>query len=211
MDLWDVDIRRMAPFQGNARYLRERVSESLGLLYAPHWPYYQYETARGLRKSPLHDRLAAEGACFGEVSGWERANWFAPKGVEPSYEYSYKRQNWFPYAAEEHKAVREAVALFDQSSFGKFLVQGADAEAVLQRLSANDVAVPVGKIVYTPWLNERGGIEADLTVTRLAEDAYMVVTGAAVAGRVYQTAIATLTLEVYYRYLPLYVTERQDP
>ncbi|MDH3792808.1 MAG: aminomethyltransferase family protein, partial [Rhodospirillales bacterium] len=119
----------------------------------------------------------------GEVAGWERANWFAPEGVEPEYEYSYKRQNWFPYAAEEHKAVREAVALFDQTSFGKFLVQGRDAEAVLQRISANDVAVPAGKVVYTQWLNERGGIEADLTVTRFAEDAYQVVTGAAVAGR----------------------------
>jgi 4-methylaminobutanoate oxidase (formaldehyde-forming) len=183
MDLWDVDIRRMAPFQGNKRYLVERASEALGLLYAMHWPYRQYETARGVRLSPLHERLKAKGACFGEVAGWERANWFAPDGVKPQYEYSYGRQNWFPYAAAEHKAVREAVAVFDQSSFGKFLVQGGDAEAVLQRICANDVAVPPGKVVYTQWLNERGGIEADVTVTRLAEDSYLVVTGAAVAGR----------------------------
>ncbi len=183
MDLWDVDIRRMAPFQGNRRYLVERASEALGLLYAMHWPYRQYETARGIRLSPLHERLKAKGACFGEVAGWERANWFAPNGTEPRYVYSYDRQNWFPYAAAEHKAVREAVAVFDQSSFGKFLLQGRDAEAVLQRICANDVAVPPGKVVYTQWLNERGGIEADLTVTRLVEDSYLVVTGAAVAGR----------------------------
>jgi len=183
MDLWDVDIRRMQPFQGNARYLRERVSESLGLLYAMHWPYRQYETARGVRTSPLHERLAARGACFGEVAGWERANWFAPEGVEPRYEYSYKRQNWFPYAAAEHKAVREAVALFDMTSFAKYLVQGRDAETVLQKICANDVAVAPGKVVYTQWLNERGGIEADLTVTRLTESSYLVVTAAASARR----------------------------
>jgi 4-methylaminobutanoate oxidase (formaldehyde-forming) len=183
MDLWDVDIRRMFPFQGNPKYLYDRATEVLGLLYDMHWPYRQCVTSRGLRRSPLHDRLAERGACFGEVAGWERANWFAPEGVEPKYEYSYKRQNWFPYAAEEHKAVRETVALFDQTSFAKFLVQGRDAEAVLQRICANDVAVPPGKVVYTQWLNERGGIEADLTVTRLAEEAYQVVTGAAVAGR----------------------------
>jgi len=183
MDLWDVDIRRMQPFQGNARYLRERVSESLGLLYAMHWPYRQYETARGVRTSPLHERLEDHGACFGEVAGWERANWFAPEGVAPRYEYSYKRQNWFTYAAAEHKAVREAVGLFDMTSFAKYLVQGRDAEAVLQRICANDVAVAPGKVVYTQWLNERGGIEADLTVTRLTEDSYLVVTAAAVAQR----------------------------
>jgi 4-methylaminobutanoate oxidase (formaldehyde-forming) len=145
VDLWDVDIRRVAPFQANRRYLSERVTESLGLLYAKHWPYYQYQTARGLRTSPLHERLAARGACFGEVAGWERANWFAPEGAEPRYDYSYKRQNWFPYWAEEHLAVRRSVGLFDQSSFAKFLVQGPDAEAVLQRVSANDVGVPAGK------------------------------------------------------------------
>jgi 4-methylaminobutanoate oxidase (formaldehyde-forming) len=182
-DLSELDIRRMQPFQNNKAYLFHRAPEALGLLYDMHWPYRQCQSVRGLRCSPLHGRLEARGACFGEVAGWERPNWYAPEGVEPKYEYSYKRQNWFPYAAAEHNAVREAVALFDQTSFGKFLVQGRDAETVLQRICTNDVAVPPGKVVYTQWLNERGGIEADLTVTRLAEDAYQVVTGAAVAGR----------------------------
>ena len=177
MDLWEVDVRRMLPFQGNARYLEERVVEGLGLLYDMHWPFRQYETARGIRKSPLHDRLASRGACFGEAVGWERPNWYAPDGVEPRYAYSYGRQNWFENSAAEHRAVRERVGLIDQSSFGKILVSGADAEAVLNNVCANDVAVAADRVVYTQWLNERGGIEADLTVTRLAEDRYFVVTG----------------------------------
>ncbi len=183
LDLSEVDIRRMEPFQGNGKYLEVRAAEALGVLYAMHWPYRQFESGRSIRVSPLHERLKAHGACFGEVAGWERPNWFAPEGVEPKYEYSYERQNWFPYAAAEHKAVREAVGLFDQSSFAKFMVQGRDAESVLQRICANDVAVESGRIVYTQWLNARGGIEADLTVTRLAEDQYFVVTGAAVGPR----------------------------
>ena len=178
VDLWEVDVRRAMPFQINRQYLRARVSESLGLLYATHWPFRQYETARGARKSSLHDRLAARGACFGEAFGWERANWYAPAGVKPEYEYSYGRQNWFDHSANEHRAVREAVGLFDQSSFAKFRLEGADAAKVLNRVCANDVDVAVGKIVYTQWLNERGGIEADLTVTRLSETAYLIVTGA---------------------------------
>ena len=176
MDLWEVDIRRFMPFQRNRRYLYERTTETLGLLYEMHWPFRQMTTSRGVRRSPLHDRLAARGACFGEVAGWERANWYAPAGVEPRYEYSYGRQNWFPYAAEEHRAVREGVALFDQTSFGKLLVQGRDAEAQLGRVCAADVAVEPGRLVYTPWLNERGGIESDVTVTRLDERRFMVVT-----------------------------------
>jgi 4-methylaminobutanoate oxidase (formaldehyde-forming) len=183
MDLWDIDIRRLQPFQANKAYLGARVTESLGLLYAMHWPHRQYETARNLRLSPLHQRLAEHGACFGEVAGWERANWFAPAGVEPSYAYSYGRQNWFEHSAAEARAVRGAVGLFDMTSFGKFLVQGRDAEAVLQRISANDVAVAPGRIVYTQWLNPRGGIEADLTVTRLAPDAYLIVTAGATSRR----------------------------
>lgn len=182
-DLWDVDVRRLHPFQGNRRYLEQRVSETLGLLYADHFPYRQYATARGVRTSPLHERLAERGACFGEVAGWERANWFAPAGEEPIYRYSWGRQNWFDFAAAEHRAVRSAVGLFDMSSFAKFRVEGPDAEAVLQRICANDVAVDPGRVVYTQWLNERGGIEADLTVTRLAEDSYLVVTAAASAVR----------------------------
>src|SRR5881296_1689239 len=181
MDLWDVDIRRFMPFQGNADYLRERTTEVVGLLYAMHWPFRQPASARGMRRSVLHDRLAARGAVFGVVAGWERANWFATDGVEARYVYTYGRQNWFPCAAAEHRAVREAVGLFDQSSLAKFLVQGPDAAAALQRLCANDVDVPPGRIVYTQMLNSRGGIEADLTVTRLSADAFLVVAGAAAA------------------------------
>ncbi len=183
MDLWDVDIRRVMPFQRNRRYLRDRTVESLGLLYAMHWPFRQPETARGVRRSILHDRLAAHGACFGEAAGWERPNWYAPAGVKAEYEYSYGRQNWFDYSAAEHQAVRNTVGIFDQSSFAKFVVQGPDAEAVLNRISANNMSVPVGKVVYTQWLNERGGIEADLTVTREALDRYLVVTAAATQTR----------------------------
>lgn len=183
MDLWDVDIRRCAPFQRNKRYLHDRTVESLGLLYAMHWPHRQPESARGVRKSPLHDRLLARGACFGEVAGFERPNWFAPPGVPAEYAYSYGRQNWFEYSAAEHNAVRESVGLFDQTSFAKFVLVGADAEQVLNRICAADVAVPVGKIVYTQWLNERGGIEADLTVTREAENRYLVVTACATQTR----------------------------
>jgi 4-methylaminobutanoate oxidase (formaldehyde-forming) len=179
MDLWDVDIRRMAPFQGNPGYLRERTTEMVGALYAVHWPFLQPVTSRGVRRGVLHDRLAARGACFGAVMGWERANWYATAGMEPAYRYSYGRQNWFPCAAAEHRAVREAVGLFDQSSFTKLRLEGPDALAVLQRLCANDVDVPPGRIVYTQMLNARGGIEADLTVTRLAPDAFLVVTAAA--------------------------------
>jgi 4-methylaminobutanoate oxidase (formaldehyde-forming) len=181
MDLWDVDIRRFAPFQGNAAYLRERTTEVVGLLYAMHWPFRQPETARGVRRSVLHDRLDACGAVFGVVAGWERANWFATTGVAKGYAYTYGRPNWFPCAAAEHRAVREAVGLFDQSSLAKLRLHGPDATAVLQRLCANDVDVPPGRIVYTQMLNARGGIECDLTVARLAEDDYLVVTIAAAA------------------------------
>ena len=177
MDLWDVDIRRNMRFQGNSKYLYDRTREGLGLLYAMHWPFRQFETARNVRKSILHDRLARANACFGEVAGWERANFFAPAGVEPRYEYSWGRQNWFDWSAAEHRAVRESVGLFDQSSFAKILVQGRDAATVLNRICNANVDVPAGRIVYTQWLNERGGIEADLTVTRLAEDSFLVVTG----------------------------------
>jgi 4-methylaminobutanoate oxidase (formaldehyde-forming) len=179
MDLWGNDIRRMFPFQSTQKYIEERVSETLGLLYDNHYPYKQMQTARNLRHSPLHERLQAHNACFGEAAGWERPNWFAPEGVIPEYEYSFGRQNWFEYNAAEHRAAREGVVLFDQSSFSKYLVQGRDACKVLQRVSSADVDVAPGKMVYTHWLNERGGIEADLTVTRIAEDQFWVVSGAA--------------------------------
>ncbi|SFN92530.1 4-methylaminobutanoate oxidase (formaldehyde-forming) [Bradyrhizobium sp. Rc3b] len=179
MDLWDVDIRRVMPFQSNRRYLRDRTVESLGLLYAMHWPFRQPETARGVRRSALHDRLLSRGACFGEVAGFERPNWYAPKGREAKYEYSFGRQNWFDYSAEEHLAVRERVGLFDQSSFAKFVFEGEDAEHILNRICANNVSVPVGRIIYTQWLNERGGIEADLTITRESEKRFLIVTAVA--------------------------------
>jgi 4-methylaminobutanoate oxidase (formaldehyde-forming) len=178
VDLWEVDVRRNMPFQRNRRYLQSRVGESLGLLYATHYPYRQYETARGVRKAAIHDRLRAAGACHGEAYGWERPNWYAPAGVEPVYDYSYGRQNWFEHSAAEHRAVREGVALFDQSSFAKFRFEGRDTLAVLNRTCANNIDVAPGRVVYTQWLNERGGIEADLTVTRLTEHVFMIVSAA---------------------------------
>ncbi len=185
MDMWEVDPRRFHQYQNGRKYLYDRTVESVGTLYGMHWPHKQMETARMARKSPLHDRLAARGACFGEAGGWERPNWFAPEGVTPKYEYSYDRQNWFEYSAGEHRAVRETVGLFDQTSFAKFMLQGADAGQVLQQLCANDVDVPPGRVVYTAMLNERGGIEADLTVTRVAQHSYLIVTGGAVSARDY--------------------------
>ncbi|MEQ8665376.1 MAG: FAD-dependent oxidoreductase [Rhodospirillales bacterium] len=176
IDVWDVDVRRVHDFQANRKYLHDRTTETLGLLYAMHWPFYQVRTSRGVRRTPFYDRLKAAKACFGEAGGWERPNWFAPEGVEPVYEYTYKRQNWFEYSAAEHRAVRENVGLLDISTFSKFLLQGRDAERVLNQVCANDVAVRPGRMVYTQWLNERGGIESDLTVTRLSEDSYLVVT-----------------------------------
>ena len=179
MDLWDVDIRRFAPFQSNRGYLRERTTESLGLLYAMHWPHRQPETARSARRSILHERLASRGACFGETAGWERANWFAAPSQNPEYQYAWGRQNWHEASGAEHRAVRESVSLFDQSSFAKFLVQGRDAAAVLNRICVSEIDVPVGRVVYTQWCNERGGIEADLTITRTGPHAFLVVTAAA--------------------------------
>ena len=183
MDLASADIRRAFGFQADPHYLEERVSESLGLLYAMHWPFRQYESARNIRMSPLHDRIDAAGAVFGETAGWERPNWYAPEGMERQYEYSFGKQNWFEASGEECRATRERVALFDQSSFAKFTVEGPDALAVLDRLSANRIDVPIGKAVYTQWCNDRGRIEADLTVTRLGDERFFVVTSAATATR----------------------------
>ena len=174
-DLWEVDIRRAQPFQKNRAYLKERVTETLGLLYADHFPYRQVETARGVRRTPLHEHLKARGAVFGEVAGWERANWFAKPGQEREYRYSWGRQNWFDNQKTEHMAVRTGVGLFDMTSFGKIRVEGRDACAFLQKMCANDVDVAAGRIVYTQMLNPKGGIESDLTVTRLSETAYLLV------------------------------------
>lgn len=182
-DLWEVDIRRAQPFQRNRRYLKERVTETLGLLYADHYPYRQVETARGVRRSPLHRHLAERGAVFGELAGWERANWFAREGQEREYRYDWNRQNWFDNQRTEHMAVRQGVGLFDMSSFGKIRVEGRDALAFLQRLCANEMDVEAGRIVYTQMLNDQGGIESDLTVTRLSETAYLLVVPAATLQR----------------------------
>lgn len=178
-DLGDVDIARMQPFQGNRQYLYERSKETLGLLYADHYPYRQKATARGVRRSPFHAQLLARGAVMGEAAGWERANWFANAGQERDYAYSWGRQNWFDNAAAEHRAIRAGVGMYDMSSFGKLRVEGPDAEAFLNHVCGADMAVPVGRIVYTQFLNARGGIEADVTVTRLSERAYLVITPAA--------------------------------
>ncbi len=183
MDLSGVDIRRAKPFQASQQYLEDRISESLGLLYAMHWPFRQYESARGIKQSPLHDRLAASNAVFGELAGWERPNWYATNGETPEYEYSYGKQNWFEASGRECDAVRNQVGLFDQTSFAKFRVEGPDALAMLNNISVADIDAPIGKAVYTQWCNDRGGIEADLTITRLADDIFYVVTAAAARGR----------------------------
>ena len=178
-DLGDVDIARMQPFQSNARYVRERATETLGLLYADHFPYRQKATARGVRRSPFHAHLLEHGAVMGEIAGWERANWFAEAGQERAYRYSWGRQNWFGNAAREHEAIRTGVGLYDMSSFGKIRIEGPDACRLLDRACGARMDVEAGRIVYAQMLNEAGGIEADVTVTRLSETAYLMVTPAA--------------------------------
>ncbi|MFI4889680.1 MAG: FAD-dependent oxidoreductase [Steroidobacterales bacterium] len=178
MDVWSVNLRRMHAWQNNRTYLLDRTRETLGIGYQDHWPFRQWSTARGVKKSILHDRLAAAGACFGESAGWERPNWYAPPGETPEYVYGWQRQNWFTHNAAEHRAVRERVGIFEQSSFAKLLVQGRDAAAVLNRVATANVDVASGRCVYTQFLNKAGGIEADLTVTRLAADRFLVVTAA---------------------------------
>jgi glycine cleavage system aminomethyltransferase T/glycine/D-amino acid oxidase-like deaminating enzyme len=174
VDVSELNIDRLLPFQNNSQYLHDRTIEVLGWMYTS-WPNLQVKTARDVRRSAFHDRLADAGAFFSEYAGWEYPDWFAPEGIEPRIErYSWGRQNWFEYAAEEHRAAREGVVVMDLSLMSKILVQGRDAEKTLNRICANDVAVPVGRIVYTQWLNERGTIEADLTVTRLAESSYLI-------------------------------------
>ena len=178
-DLGDVDISRMQPFQGNKTYLFERSKETLGLLYADHFPFRQKATARGIRRTPFHQQLLDNGAVMGELAGWERANWFAKDGQAPEYEYSWKRQNFFDNVADEVNAIRTNVGMYDMSSFGKIRVEGPDATAFMNYVGGGEYDVPVGKIVYTQFLNNTGGIEADVTVTRLSETAYLVVTPAA--------------------------------
>lgn len=183
LDLWSVDIRRFAPWANNRAFLRERVTEVLGLHYQMAWPNREFETGRGLRKSPLHDRLAARGACFGNKNGWERPNWFAQGTIKPVTEYSFGRQNWFDCHAAEHRATRENVALFDQTGFSKYIFRGRDALNVLQRLCGANIDVALGRAVYTGMFNARGGFESDLTVIRVEEDEFYIVSGTAQTGR----------------------------
>jgi 4-methylaminobutanoate oxidase (formaldehyde-forming) len=183
LDLWPVDIRRFARFHGNDALLHDRVREVLGLHYMMPWPNREFASVRPFRRSPLYDRLAAKHALFGSKMGWERPNFFAPSKEDARLDYSFDRQNWFPFAAAEHQAARNAVAVFDLTSFAKLLLQGRDAQAVLQRLCANDMDVPVGTTVYTGLLNHRGTYESDVTVARIAHDRFLIVTGTAQATR----------------------------
>jgi sarcosine dehydrogenase len=177
LDLWVVDIRRFSGMHRDRDWVRERTLEAYGKHYAVAFPHEEYESGRPLLVSPLYDRLAAHGAVFGSKLGWERPNWFAPPGVEPRDVYTMGRQNWFGPVGEEHRHVREAVGIFDQSSFAKFELSGPDAATALDRICANDVTRPPGRLTYTQLLNSRGGIEADLTVARLAQDLFYIVTG----------------------------------
>jgi len=174
MDLADVDVARMGRWMDQRAFLRERTVESLGGLYELHWPGKQPRTARGIRRVPLYEPLRAAGAAFGQAAGWERANWFEPGVVDPAVAYDFVAPSWFPAVREEVRATREAVALFDLTTYAKFLVAGPGALAGLQRLATSELDVPVGRIVYTLLCNERGGIEMDPTITRVAEDRFLV-------------------------------------
>jgi glycine cleavage system aminomethyltransferase T/glycine/D-amino acid oxidase-like deaminating enzyme len=177
-DLWEADIRRFAPFYGNVRHLAERTVETLGLHYAMRWPKQEMQSARPLRRSPLYDRLKAKGAQFGARMGWERALYFGPEG-----KLSFSAPGWLDSVRAEQRATRQDVAVFDQTSFAKFRLEGPDALKVLQRLCANQMDVAIGRMIYTALLNRRGGFESDLTITRLGEDAFFIVTGTAQATR----------------------------
>ena len=179
MDLWSVDIRRFIPSQNDRSYLRERVTEVLGIHYQMAWPNREMETARDLRRTPLHDRLRERNACFGSSMGWERANWFAAPGTEPKIHYSFQKQNWAPRVAEEVRNCRENVAMFDQSTFTKYTLTGAGALPLLQNLCGNNIDVPVGRAVYTGMFNDRGTFESDLTLVRTGPDAFYLISSTA--------------------------------
>ena len=179
LDLSGVDIRRFARFNGNNQWLHDRVGEVLGLHYAVPWPNRELTTARPFRRSPAYHLLQQAGACFGSRMGWERANFFAPPGERPVIEYGWGQQNWQPWSSAEQRAARTGVALFDQTSFSKYLLVGRDAEQVLQWLCTADVAVEPGRTVYTGMLNARGTYEADITVTRLSADEFLLISSAA--------------------------------
>ncbi|HEU4424237.1 MAG TPA: FAD-dependent oxidoreductase [Pilimelia sp.] len=176
IDITGFNIDRLHAYQGNPEYRATRTVEALGMVYQAHYPGRPMRTARGAKLSPLHDRLERQRAYFKDVSGWESPDWYAPEGVEPRVErLSWGRQNWFPYWEAEHRAAREGVILMDMSFMSKYLVQGRDAGRVLERVSANHVDGDTGMITYTQWLNEAGTLEADLTVTKLADDLFWVV------------------------------------
>jgi 4-methylaminobutanoate oxidase (formaldehyde-forming) len=183
LDLTAADLRRFAPFHGNTRFLRDRVGEVLGLHYAIPWPNRELATARPLRRSPVHHLTAAAGACFGSRMGWERPNVFAPPGTAPLIDYRWDAPDWLPWSAAEQRAARRDVALFDQTSFSKYLLTGPDSERALQWLCTADVAVPPGRTVYTGLLNERGRYESDLTVTRLSAEEFLLVSSSATTER----------------------------
>ena len=193
MDLWPVDIRRFGQPHRDTDWVRTRTREAYAKHYTMAWPFEEHRSGRPRRVSPLYPLLAEQGAVFGEKLGWERPNWFAPPGVDASDVYSYGRQNWFVQVGEEHRACRERVALFDQTSFAKYELRGPGAEAALQWLCANDVGKPQGAVTYTQMLNAKGGIECDLSVTRLAEDHFYIVTG---------TGFATHDLDWIARHIP---------
>lgn len=177
LDLWTVDIRRFSGLHRDRQWVLDRTLEAYGKHYTVGFPHEEYTSARPAIVSPLYERLKARRAVFGSKLGWERPNWFATEGIEPKDIYSMGRQNWFDAVGEEHRAVREAVGLFDQSSFAKYELTGADAQKALDWICANDVSKPTGRLIYTQLLNSRGGIEADLTVARLADDRFYIVTG----------------------------------
>ena len=182
-DLTSVDIRRFAPFNGNVTWLHDRVSEVLGLHYEIPWPNREMETARPFRRSPVHHLLERANANFGSRMGWERANFFAPEGHDAVIDYSWGKPNWLPWSAAEQASTRNNVTVFDQTSFSKYVLKGVDSEAALQWLCTADVAVPVGRTMYTGMLNSRGTYESDVTVTRTAHDEYLIVSSAATTER----------------------------
>ena len=176
VDITPINVDRFHPYQCNPEYRKTRVVETLGMVFRRHYPTRVPLTARDCKRSPFHDRLADQRACFTDVSGWESPAWYAPEGQEPKVEkLSWGRQNWFPYWEAEHHACREGVIAMDMTFMGKFLVQGRDAGKVLDYISANNVNGPAETITYTQWLNERGTIEADVTVTKLDEEKFIVV------------------------------------
>ena len=177
MDLWPVDIRRFGPPHADIDWVRKRTLEMYGKHYTIAWPGEEHQSGRPLRCSPLYERLKAQGAVFGEKLGWERPNWFAAPGEAAEDVYTMGRPNWFDAVAREHRATREGVTVFDQTSFAKFRMTGRDARQALDWICANDIDKPVGSLVYTQMLNARGGIECDLTLARIAGDEFYIVTG----------------------------------